>query len=247
MPNDRLRDALMRNGFTPESVALAVKVDPKTVERWITKGRTPYPKHRSTIAGLVRESENYLWPDAVPAERKAEISNSEIVSLYSHRHSVPANLWDELIGHATEHIEILVYAGMFLMEDPTLIKRLRAKGEAGTRIRMLFGDPASREVARRSEDEGIGKTTIGVKIRNVLAHFHQLDGAPGIEIRCHNTTLYNSIYRFDDEMIVNTHVYGFTAPHAPTLHLRRLSAGDLFETYFESFDSVWNVSKPPKW
>jgi hypothetical protein len=53
------------------------------------------------------------------------------------------------------------------MENPTLIKRLRAKGEAGTRIRMLFGDPASSEVGRRSEDEGIGKTAIGAKIRNL--------------------------------------------------------------------------------
>lgn len=247
MPNERLRDSLLRNGFTPEKVAQAISVDPKTVERWITKARVPYPKYRRAIAALVRESENYLWPDAVEPERKTEIGNSEIVKFYPHRHSIPADLWDELIDRATEHIEILVYAGMFLMENPTLIKRLHAKGESGTRIRMLFGDPTSREVARRSEDEGIGKTTIGVKIRNVLAHFHQLDGAPGIEIRCHATTLYNSIYRFDDEMIVNPHVYGFTAPHAPALHLRRLSAGDLFETYSESFDSVWNVSKPPKW
>lgn len=53
--------------------------------------------------------------------------------------------------------------------------------------------------------------------------------------------------RFDEEMLVNTHVYGFMAAHAPVLHLRRLSGGDLFETYSESFDSVWNAAKPPAW
>jgi len=37
------------------------------------------------------------------------------------------------------------------------------------------------------------------------------------------------------------------AAHAPALHLRRLSAGDLFETYSESFETVWNAAKPPKW
>lgn len=247
MPNERLRDALLRNGFTPDQVAKAINVDPKTVERWITKGRAPYPKHRHAIAAMVRESEHYLWPDAVAPERAAEIGGSEVVKVYPHRHSVPADLWDQLFDRATGHVEILVYAGMFLTENPTLIKHLRAKGRAGTKIRLLFGDPTSREVARRSEDEGIGKNTIGVKIRNVLAFFQPLDGVEGVQIRCHGTTLYNSIYRFDDEMIVNTHVYGFPAPHAPTLHLRRLSAGDLFETYSESFDSVWNSAKPPKW
>ena len=68
-----------------------------------------------------------------------------------------------------------------------------------------------------------------------------------MEIRCHGTTLYNSIYRYDDEMIVNPHVYGIPAPHAPALHLRRLSAGSMFETYVRSFDTVWETGTPPKW
>ena len=60
----------------------------------------------------------------------------------------------------------------------------------------------------------------------------------------HHTTLYNSIYRFDDEMLVNTHVYGFPAAHAPVMHLRRLSGGDLFDTYADSFDRVWSTAEP---
>ncbi len=63
-------------------------------------------------------------------------------------------------------------------------------------------------------------------------------------MRLHNTTLTNSIFRFDNEMIINTHVYGFQRVDAPSLHLRRLSTGDLFETYSESFESVWNLTKP---
>ena len=56
--------------------------------------------------------------------------------------------------------------------------------------------------------------------------------------------LYNSIYRFDDEMIVNPHVYGKIAAHAPALQLRRLSAGDLFTTYEDSFTAVWEGATP---
>lgn len=142
---------------------------------------------------------------------------------------------------------MLVYVGMFLTENPSFLPALRAKGADGGRVRILLGDPDSREVQRRSSDEGIGKETISAKIRNALAFYSQLDGAPGVEVRCHGTTLYNSIYRYDDEMIVNPHVYGIPAPHAPALHLRRLSAGSMCETYAQSFDTVWEAAKPPKW
>lgn len=247
MANERLRDALLRNGLDLEHVANATSVDPKTVERWITKGRTPYPRHRRTIAAMVRETETYLWPDAIAPERKVEIGGSELVKLYPHRYDVPADIWERLIDAAEEHIELLNYSGMFLTDNPVLIKRLRTKAEAGVKIRLLVGDPASRAVARRSDEEGIGKGTLAAKVRNALAFFKPLDGVPGVTVRCHGTTLYNSIYRFDDDMLVNTHVYGFMAAHAPLMHLRRLSGGDLFETYSESFDNVWNTAKPPNW
>jgi uncharacterized protein DUF5919 len=247
MANERLRDAMIRAGLDLDRVAKATAVDPKTVERWITKGRTPYPRHRHTIASLVRETESYLWPDAIAPERKAEIGGSELVKLYPHRYDFPSDLWERLIEAAESHIEMLNYSGMFLMDNPALIKKLRAKAETGVKIRILTGDPASRAVARRSDEEGIGKGTLPAKVRNALAFFKPLDGLDGVTIRCHGTTLYNSIYRFDDDMLVNTHVYGFMAAHAPLMHLRRLSGGDLFETYSESFDNVWNTAKPPSW
>jgi len=245
--NERLRDAVLRAGLDLDRVARATGVDPKTVERWITKSRIPYPRHRHAIAAMVRETENYLWPDAVAPERKAEIAESEVVKVYPHRSNVPADLWDHLIDAATEYIEVLLYSGMFLTDNVTWRKQLRTKAEAGTKIRLLLGDPASRAVARRSDEEGIGKGTLAAKVRNSQAFYKQLAEVPGISIRAHATTLYNSIYRFDDDMLVNTHVYGFAAGHAPLLHLRRLSGGDLFETYSESFETVWSAAKPPKW
>lgn len=72
-------------------------------------------------------------------------------------------------------------------------------------------------------------------------------GTPGIEFRFHGTTLYNSIFRFDDEMIVNNHVYGAPGAHAPAMHLRKLGAGTLFATYAASFTEVWSLSRPAKW
>lgn len=63
--NIRLREALWRAHLTPETAATALQVDPKTVERWISTGRTPYPRHRFALAALVGVSETDLFPEAV--------------------------------------------------------------------------------------------------------------------------------------------------------------------------------------
>lgn len=244
MPNDRLRDALMSADLTPEDVAPRLNVDPKTVERWITTDRVPYPKHRHKLAVMLHQNETYLWPSAVSGNRAVEINESEIVRTYPHRNAIPADLWDQLLGRSQEAIDILVYVGMFLTEKPELPAILRAKAKEGVAIRMLFGDRDSTAVIQRSTDEGIGPYTISAKIDHALAYFREIGTADGIEIRTHGTVLYNSIYRFDDEMIVNPHVYGKMAAHAPALHLRRLSAGTLFNTYADSFDAVWTTAVP---
>ncbi|MFB9904087.1 DUF5919 domain-containing protein [Allokutzneria oryzae] len=239
MANERLREALLRNGFDLEHAARATGVDPKTVERWITQGRVPYPRHRRTIAALVREAEDYLWPDAVAPERKAEIAESEVVKVYPRRSDIPADLWERLLGTPVARVEALSLAALFLVERPDFARQLRKRAEEGTRVRLLFGDPAAREAAKRSEEEQLGKGTVAARIRNALAFVRPLLGVEGIEIRLHRCTLYNSVFRFDDEMVVNTHVYGVPGGHAPAMHLRRLSDSGMFETYTTSFETVW--------
>jgi hypothetical protein len=53
-----------------------------------------------------------------------------------------------------------------------------------------------------------------------------------------------SIYRFDREMLVNHHVFGLPAAHAPVMHLRQLDSGDLFTTCTELFERVWAGADP---
>jgi hypothetical protein len=247
MTNERLHDALLSRGLTPDAVAEKLSVDPKTVERWIAQGRTPYARHRHALAALVQESERYLWPDAISPEAAGAVSGSEIVQVYAHRNLVPPDLWDHLLDTATTYIDMLVYVGMFLTEKPDLPALLREKAAGGARVRLIFGDRDAPAVRQRSLDEGIGEHTIAAKIDHTLAFFRPLATAPGVQIRTHATVLYNSIYRFDDQMIVNPHVYGKVAAHAPALHLRRLSAGDLFTTYADSFTAVWEGASPCVW
>jgi hypothetical protein len=237
----------MSAGETAATAAERVGVDAKTVERWMTQGRTPYARHRGALAALVGQSESYLWPAAVPPERQARIAASEIVAAYPHRSAVPAELWDELIGNASDRIDVLVHAGQFLIERSDFIRRLSEKAGSGVTVRINFGDPDSAAVELRSAEEGLGAGTLGARIRYGLKNYRQLLDTPGIEFRFHNTTLYNSIFRFDEQAIVNMHVYGVAGAHAPALHLRKLGAGDLFDTYARSFVDVWSQSTPARW
>ncbi|WP_219419301.1 helix-turn-helix domain-containing protein [Pseudonocardia nigra] len=238
MANERLRDALLAAGVTIEKAAEKTRVDPKTVERWMTTGRTPYARHRRTLAALLGEAESYLWPTAVPPERQATITASEVVGVYPHRNTVPADLWERLLGGTSDRVDILVHAGLFLVERPDFIQTLTDKAAAGVTIRIAFGDPNSGAVNLRSNEERLGGGVLTARIEYGLVPYSPLCGTPGIEFRFHSTTLYNSIFRFDDEMIVNSHVYGAPGAHAPALHLRKLGAGDLFTIYTKSFIDV---------
>jgi hypothetical protein len=75
-------------------------------------------------------------------------------------------------------------------------------------------------------------------------HYRPLLGVPCVDIRTHGTTLYNSLYRADDQMLVNAHVWGVNAYGAPVWHLRRSRAGGMFDTYAASFDAVWSTATP---
>jgi hypothetical protein len=242
--NERLRDALLVSGLTTHDLAVKLEVDPKTVERWVTLGRNPYQRHRHRIAAMVGQSEAYLWPGALTKDQQAKVTESEIVRVYPHRASVPPELWRRLFESAQERIEVLVYSGIWMPDqNPRLAALLRQKASDGVQVRILLGDPDCADVARRGAEEGIGDS-MAAKVRSVLVHYADLADAPDVAVRLHATTLYNSLYRFDDELLVNAHVYGFPAAHAPVLHLRKLSAGVLFDTYTESFKKVWGSARP---
>lgn len=244
MANERLRDALSSAGVAPDQLAAKVDVDPKTVERWITLGRVPHRRTRHVIAALVQETESYLWPDALTKEQQTQVAESEVAHVYPHRAAVPTDTWHRLFAKATVAVDILIYSGMFLPDqNPQLAEMLAEKANSGVRVRILLGDPDSPQVAARGAEEGIGDAMAG-KIRNVLVHYKPAAQTPGVEVRLHRTTLYNSLYRFDGDMLVNSHVYGFPAAHAPVLHVRKLSAGVLFDTYAESFKKVWEDARP---
>lgn len=242
MANERLRTALLQRGVTPAELAETVGVDPKTIERWLG-GRVPYRRHRHQVAVRLGVDEAYLWPGALAADQVASASESEIIVVHPHRWAVPRDAWGLLFDSAEQEIGILVYSGLFIADDPGMLRLLRAKAEQGVRVRILLGDPDSAEVATRGEHEGIDGA-MASKIRNVLVLYRPLRDMPGVEIRQHATVLYNSIYRADGDLLVNSHIYGKPAAQAPVMHLRQIAGGTLVSTYLESFERVWSESRP---
>ncbi|BCL28088.1 hypothetical protein GCM10017557_29470 [Streptomyces aurantiacus] len=144
--------------------------------------------------------------------------------LYEQRADLPVSTFTDLMAQARERIDILVYAAVFLHEAyPRLNKLLTERAAGNCTVRIAIGDADSDIVQARGQEERCGH---------------------GIEVRAHGTTLYNSLYRADDQQLVNAHVWGVNAYAAPVWHLRRHETGSMFDTYAESFDAVWATATP---
>ncbi len=125
-----------------------MQVDAKTVERWITKGRIRYRRHRFEVATFLGVDESYIWPDALGRDEVAVVSGSEVVAVYPHRSEVPRDVRGHLFSAAEREIGVLVYAGLFLSDDAGIQKILKDKAAAGARVRILLGNPLLLTVAR---------------------------------------------------------------------------------------------------
>lgn len=240
--NERLRGSLASAGLRVADLAEKVQVDAKTVERWITKGRLPHRLHRVAAAQALAVEETYLWPSLVTDPLTQSASQAELLQLYPNRGAVPAQCWAELFRDARESIDLLFYAGTHLFEND-LVGTLARKAAEGVRCRVAIGDETSQTVKQRAIEEG---TTGGLEGRIQLhrLYLRALRDVPGIEIRAHGSTLYNSLYRFDQDLLVNTHAYGAPAGLSPILHLRRVPGGRMWDHFMQSFDKTWDEAEP---
>jgi transcriptional regulator with XRE-family HTH domain len=239
--NEPLRRALLRARLREDDVAALLGVDPKTVRRWLN-GRVPYPHNRAAIADLVGADQAELWPDAgglLAARSRPE----EFGTVYPHRWAVPREVWTRLFGSAEREIAILAYSALFLAEDARVLPILADKGRVGVTVRIALGDPDGPTVAEHGEEEGISEA-MPAKIRNALILYRPLCLVENIEIRLHQTVLYNSIYRADDQVLINQHTYGIPAARAPIFRLINTGSGEMAALYLDSFERVWASAAP---
>jgi transcriptional regulator with XRE-family HTH domain len=233
--NEALRNALAAKGIDRLDVAANLQVDPKTVERWLS-GRLPHPSSRAALAELLDVAEEEIWPST--DEPHARRFGPEIRAVYPHRWAVPRDVWHKLFASAKHEIDILDESGLFLFDDADMLKILAAKADAGAHIRISLGDPGSPEVILHGENEGTGDSAT-TRIRNAQALLKPLAARDGVDLHLHRKVLYSSIFRADNQLLSNPHIYGIPAATAPILHLCRSTDATLFSTYLDSFEQAW--------
>jgi thiamine pyrophosphate-dependent acetolactate synthase large subunit-like protein len=150
----------------------------------------------------------------------------------------PRDVWMRFFESAEQEISVLAYSALFLAEDAGLLGVIEHKALNGVRVRLALGDPDSQSVALRGQEEGIGDA-MAAKVRNALTLYWPLMKSENVEIRLHRTVLYNSIFRSDDQLLVNQHAYRMPAAHAPVFCFRNSSSEDMAATYLASFEKVW--------
>jgi hypothetical protein len=239
--NEMLRRAMFEARLTEGDLATQLAVDPKTIRRWLD-GRMPYPRHRGVLARLLNVDEFQLWPE-LEAIQASKSRPAEIVAVYPRRSAITMHGWSALFASSEREIGVLAYAALFLAENVELVELVAARADAGVRVRIALGNPDGQHIAQRGREEGIG-AALAAKVRNALVLLRPLLEHPGVELRLHDTVLYNSMYRADDQLLVNQHIYGIPAAQAPAYHLRQTPGGGMFSFYLDSFRRVWDGALP---
>jgi len=241
MSNDRLLAALRAAHLTQVQFAEKVGVDPKTVYRWVA-GREPQEHYRFRAGEALREDPDYLWPREGSSSGAAVIA--EVVTAHTHRADLPSEEWWRLFTTATTEISMLAYAMLFLPEQHSGLSRLlRDKGASGCRVRIVLGDPSCPAVLARDAEEQMGGA-LSARIRTTLLYFRSLFDSPGVELRFQSAPLYNSIFRFDDQMLFTPHLFGKPGSSSPLFHLRRTGAYGMFDNLASHLESLWEATTP---
>ncbi|BBZ10776.1 hypothetical protein MBRA_09710 [Mycobacterium branderi] len=250
IPNNRLMQRLQAKGLSPQRFATAMSVDVKTVRRWLSNTnyniREDNARRAATLLGCTPHD---LWPNQYSptmASALATISPSGpfTATLYASRTQLPISAWQQHFADATTSIDILVLAATFLFDTlDGFLDTLLDAAARGVAVRFLVGDPDTATMILRGVEEGIGEAVIA-RCRTSVELLAPHAGTPGLDIRTHDTTLYTSIFRVDDAMIVNFHIYGSPGRNNPVLVLSRHHEPRLWATLEEAFTQVWDHATP---
>lgn len=217
--------------LTETDVAAEVAVDPKTVRNWL-QGQLPQARHRAILTKLLGIEEERTWPELSGARQP------DLVAVYPRRTTLMHEFWLSLFESAVSEIGIVAYDAMFLLQDIDFVQCLRGKCAAGARVRVGLCAPGEATAALSDLD---AETEMRVaNARSAVSLLQPLMRYDGFELRLHDVILYNSIFRADDELLVNQHAHGIAGAESPVFHYRRAPRGITFQSYLASFETIWS-------
>lgn len=241
MDVQRFNQLLLEQCKSEDQVCLELNIDPKSLRGWrdgtISPRRTSIEKVIDYFGVPVFE----LFPEyGTPRSSAfAEISNA-----WAHRSDSPKDFWWKFFEEAERQIDLLGYAMQFFHEDHRdFVNLLKKKSQEECRIRIVMADPQSDAAKGRDQEEGL-RGGLVARIRTSLTYFEPVIGMSNIEIRLQSFPMYNSIFRFDDDMLVTPHLYHEPGRLAPLFHFRLGEREGLFKTYLDSFEKVFTNCKP---
>ncbi|WP_320068274.1 XRE family transcriptional regulator [Micromonospora sp. RTGN7] len=227
--------------MTSSDLAARCDVDPKTVERWISRGRVPHPRSRVRVAEILGKDGDVLWSEVLRRAVKVG-SDRELLGLYARRSDVPRPLFRELIERAESRLWFGGYTSYFVwLEVPKAAATLGTKAGHGADVRFLLGDPASPVTTGRDRIEA---TPLTLATRIAMSQAEIAKAPSALPVRMSDRHVGMSVWIFDDEAIVATHIGAGLGQDSVTLHLRRRESGGPFDRYVEHFEALWADAQP---
>jgi DNA-binding transcriptional regulator YdaS (Cro superfamily) len=221
MANDNLKNALRSAGLTTEQFAAVIEVDPKTVQRWVS-GRTPYPRHRATVARALDLTEHELWPDDVPAPTadpspaqpaQSSAGVGDVTGSWGQATEPDAPQPAAFVSSASDHVDLLD-DGRGLTGMPGLIDALLAQARDGCQIRVLTF--------------------------SLVRELEPLIGHDAIELRVYQAASGHTLIRTGDQILL-TLSFPSGARRAPVLlQLHRRSDGGMFDRLAVYYQLLWD-------
>lgn len=123
--------------------------------------------------------------------------------------------WLALFDKARTRIDLLTTSASFLLGDSQMSGLLERKCAEGVRIKRRGGT---------------------LELVQSLLRFD------AFQLRLHRDVVYGSLYRADDDLIVNQHTYGFSAAESPVFHYRRSESSEIFNAYEMSPEMIWQLA-----
>jgi lambda repressor-like predicted transcriptional regulator len=244
--NEQLKQALRKAGLEIDDLAANVEVDIRTAYRWLTQGRTPYPRHRRRVADALGVPEQLLWPNELPDQDGAGAVTAGTIEVLGAGQDGAD--WRELLASARERVDLIdLTLGEVISDGDGQL--LAAVAKRGCRVRVMVSDPESIHLAIAEEEAGDDAS-----LMSWPASTAELDRVTGLlkphleggqlELR---TFVGAGAYRvliFDDQALVRLRLPGITDLEAmPLLYLTRQSAGGTFDSFSEHFQALWQIGE----
>lgn len=249
IPNEVLRDRIRGKSLSDRRFADVAGVSLKTVQRWLAdidhKVREDNARRAADVLGCTPHD---LWPQqyarSSPDLPSANRATPFMSTVYPTRTQMPISVWQQHFANPQHSVDILVLAATFLFDTlDGFVDTLVDAAARGVGVRMLVGDPDGPSLTLRGEEENIGEAVVA-RCRTTVELLASRASTPGLQIRTHQTTLYSSIFRVDDRIIVNMHIYGSPGRSNPVMVFTRSDEPGLWTTFEQAFDRVWDNAKP---